>query len=108
MILFVGASPAVSQETNVGEELSAVAQFNRDLVNNVKKGCIYIWAMSPGDTGFMLPRWIGSGVIFMAVPEEEAAYAITNHHVAQSTSLSRLKPGIAQPTKHRLSPRNRA
>jgi len=91
MILFVGASPAVSQETSTGEELSSVAQFNRDLVNDVKKGCIYIWAMSPGDTGFMWPSWIGSGVIFMAVPEEEAAYAITNHHVAQNTSLMQVE-----------------
>jgi len=69
------------------DDFTSVSAFNRELVNKIKKGCIYIWAMSPGESGFMQPAWIGSGVIFMAVPEEEACYALTNHHVAQDTSL---------------------
>jgi S1-C subfamily serine protease len=77
--------PASAQEP--GETLTPLTAFNRDLVKKVEKGCIYIWAMSPGTSGFLSPRWIGSGVIFMAVPEEDAAYALTNHHVAQDTVM---------------------
>ncbi len=84
-LLLVCALPAQAQDET--PESSSVSAFNRGLVDAVEKGCIYIWAMSPGSSGFMQPAWIGSGVIFMAVPEEEAAYALTNHHVAQETSL---------------------
>lgn len=61
--------------------------FGRDLVNKVKKGAVYIWAMAPNDLGFLQPAWIGSGVIFQAVPEENAAYALTNHHVVNGTAI---------------------
>jgi len=61
--------------------------FGRDLVNKVKKGAIYIWAMTPGESGFLEPRWIGSGFIFQADPEHNAAYALTNHHVANDTTV---------------------
>jgi len=79
------ATPSVADSSGI--EPTAMTKFNRELVGKVKKGCIYIWAMSPGDTGFLAPMWIGSGVIFMAVPEENAAYALTNHHVANDTTL---------------------
>ena len=80
--------PAVAQEASGSDqEISKVTEFNRNLVDSVEKGCIYIWAMSPGETGFLSPAWIGSGVIFMAVPEENACYALTNHHVASNTTL---------------------
>lgn len=82
------AAPVIAQaQTAEPATTSELTTFNRDLVNRVEKGCIYIWAMSPGDQGFLQPAWIGSGVIFMAVPEENAAYAITNHHVANNTAL---------------------
>src|SRR5687767_8396908 len=61
--------------------------FGRELVDKVKKGAIYIWAMAPDSSGFLSPAWIGSGFIFQAIPEENAAYALTNHHVAQNTTL---------------------
>jgi len=93
-VLACGGLPASAQESAAsGDQLTAqtepssLTMFNRNLVKSIEKGCIYIWAMSPGDSGFLAPRWIGSGVIFMAVPEENAAYALTNHHVAQDTSL---------------------
>jgi serine protease Do len=82
----VPASAQTAAQTD-DSQISPLAAFNRDLVKKVEKGCIYIWAMTPGNSGFLSPRWIGSGVIFMAVPEENAAYALTNHHVAQDTSL---------------------
>jgi len=84
-VLALGAMPASAQTSS--DDQSPLGVFNRGLVKQVEKGCIYIWAMSPGNSGFLAPRWIGSGVIFMAVPEENAAYALTNHHVAQDTSL---------------------
>ena len=92
-IVLLGLAPAVAQDEApvtpaVAEQDSGdVSGFNRQLVNKIEKSCIYIWAMSPGESGFMSPAWIGSGVIFMAVPEEDAAYALTNHHVANGTSL---------------------
>jgi serine protease Do len=61
--------------------------FGRDLVNKVKKGAIYIWAMTPGTTGVLQQAWIGSGFIFQADPANNAAYALTNHHVANDTTL---------------------
>src|SRR4051812_12489475 len=63
------------------------SSFGRNLVNKVKKGAIYIWAMTPGDTGVLQERWIGSGFIFQADPANNAAYALTNHHVANDTTL---------------------
>jgi len=86
--LMLFAATAQAQDTNLGtSERSGLASFNGDLVKQVEQGCIYIWAMSPGETGLLQPAWIGSGVIFMAVPEEDAAYALTNHHVAANTTL---------------------
>lgn len=87
----IGALPVAAQEAQgqvaAQTGTSDLKMFNRGLVETIEKGCIYIWAMSPGTSGFMAPRWIGSGVIFMAVPEENAAYALTNHHVAQDTTM---------------------
>ena len=84
-VLIFAAVPATAQDS--GSEVSETTKFNRSLVNSIEKGCIYIWAMSPGSSGFLQPMWIGSGVIFMAVPEENACYALTNHHVANDTTL---------------------
>jgi S1-C subfamily serine protease len=43
--------------------------------------------MGPGDTGFLQGMWIGSGFIFQSLPDENAAYALTNHHVANNTTV---------------------
>jgi len=81
------AWPHTGALAQTDEAPGTASTCNSDLVDEVEQGCVYIWAMGPGDTGFMQPLWIGSGVIFMAVPEEEAAYALTNHHVASETSM---------------------
>jgi serine protease Do len=65
---------------------SSESVFGRDLVNKVKKGVIAIWALGNGD-GVLEPAWIGSGFIFQSLPDERAAYALTNHHVAQGTAM---------------------
>jgi len=73
-----GATPAKAK--------SAESVFSRDLVNKVRKGVIAIWALGNGD-GVLEPAWIGSGFIFQSLPDERAAYALTNHHVAQGTAM---------------------
>jgi S1-C subfamily serine protease len=84
------SNPAAAQSQRTGNDADLAfkqSTFGRDLVNKVKKGAIYIWAMAPDPNGFLQPAWIGSGFIFQAIPEENAAYALTNHHVAQNTTL---------------------
>lgn len=68
---------------------SPLAVFNRDLVEKVKKSCIYISMMTTtyGYLSGSQMHSIGSGVIIMSLPEENAALAVTNHHVAESTVM---------------------
>ena len=89
------AAAAAAQAPPGGERAAARAQadesaatgvFSRDLVNKVKKGVIAITAMADSGGGLAI-AWIGSGFIFQSLPEERAAYALTNHHVGQSTAL---------------------
>jgi serine protease Do len=65
--------------------------FGRDLVNKVKKGAVYIWSMTPDTSGLLQPSSIGSGFIFQALPEENAAYALTNHHVSNDNTLMQVE-----------------
>ena len=67
------------------------SMFGRDLVNKVKKGAIYIWSMTPDSSGALTPSSIGSGFIFQALPAENAAYALTNHHVANDNTLMQVE-----------------
>jgi S1-C subfamily serine protease len=101
-VLICNAQPVPAQDTPAATELSQVSAFNRELVDKVKKSCVYIWAMAAGEWGFNAAAWIGSGVIFMAVPEENAAYALTNHHVANSTTLLQVETWDRATYKARL------
>ncbi len=90
-VLCCGA--ATAQEANSTTSYlpaSPLAAFNRDLVDKVKRSCIYITAVptapQPNSMG-TYSFWIGSGVIFMALPEENAALALTNHHVGSDTLI---------------------
>lgn len=66
--------------------------FGRDLVSKVEKSVIAIWIFQPNPAqGFQAGVGIGSGVIFQALPEENAAYALTNHHVAGEASLLQIE-----------------
>ena len=65
---------------------NAETMFSRNLVSKIRKGVIAIWAMADSG-GALAPAWIGSGFIFQSLPDENAAYALTNHHVAQGTAL---------------------
>jgi serine protease Do len=76
---------------NAADKAFNQSTFGRDLVRKVKKGAIYIWAMAPGNSGALQQAWIGSGFIFQALPEENAAYALTNHHVAKDTTLMQVE-----------------
>jgi S1-C subfamily serine protease len=67
------------------------SMFGRDLVNKVKKGAVYIWSMTPDSGGALGPSSIGSGFIFQSLPEENAAYALTNHHVANDNTLMQVE-----------------
>ncbi len=82
--MLFGAVPALAQDAPT--DATPLAAFNRDLVNKVKKSCIYIWIMNSAG-GYSQSTGIGSGVIIMGLPEENAALAITNHHVAGDSTL---------------------
>lgn len=84
------AAPHVALAAEPAPVTTAQSVFGRDLVNKVKKGAIYITAMVPAEgqgMGMLQVGWIGSGFIFQAVPEENAAFALTNHHVGQGTAV---------------------
>jgi S1-C subfamily serine protease len=83
-VLLAGAVPAYAQEQ--AADATPLSVFNRDLVNKVKKSCIYIWIMTAAG-GYSEGVGIGSGVIIMGLPEENAALAITNHHVAGDSTM---------------------
>jgi S1-C subfamily serine protease len=83
LLTFMTATPGFAEgETDATFPL---AEFNRDLVNKVKRSCIYIGIMTElgGASRF---AGHGSGVIIMSLPEENAALAVTNHHVAGSAT----------------------
>lgn len=82
------AVPAAAQDN--ADNLSSQTIFNRELVNKVKKSCIYISAQ-PLQESAGAGGWIGSGVIIMALPEENAALALSNHHVANNTMLMQVE-----------------
>lgn len=80
------ASTALAAEPEASPD--AASFFGHELVNKVKKGAVYISAMAPlGPMGTLSEAWIGSGFIFLAAPEENAAYALTNHHVGNGTAV---------------------
>lgn len=71
------------------DERSAESVFGHNLVEKVRKGAIYIWIFGASDQtgGILVSEGIGSGFIFQSVPEENAAYALTNHHVAGDSAM---------------------
>jgi S1-C subfamily serine protease len=86
------ASPALAAPPKVlpQEGQSEVGLFGRQLVEKVRKGAIYIWIF--GDSGGALTaQGIGSGFIFQALPDEDAAYALTNHHVAGDSAMLKVE-----------------
>ena len=87
-LLLFGAVPAMAQDAPA--DATPLAAFNRDLVNKVKKSCIYIWIMN-AEGGYSQGVGIGSGVIIMGLPDENAALAITNHHVAGASTLLQIE-----------------
>ena len=88
LVLLTVAAPAIAQDAP--EDASPLTMFNRDLVNKVKKSCIYIWIMTAGQ-GYSSSVGIGSGVIIMGLPEEKAALAVTNHHVAGDSTMLQIE-----------------
>lgn len=89
-VLVLGSLPGQPARAESYVPQTAAGVFGRDLVNKVKRSAVYIWMMTPaegGGMGILSPAGIGSGFIFQAVPEENAAYALTNHHVAGDTAL---------------------
>jgi serine protease Do len=87
-LILLAAIPAAAQDAPA--DATPLAAFNRDLVNKVKKSCIYIWIMN-AEGGFSEGVGIGSGVIIMSLPEENAALAITNHHVAGASTVLQIE-----------------
>lgn len=88
------ARPAAAAEKNVGvsgdrSDSSALTLYGRDWVEQVRKGAIYIWIFGADDRagGALGSMGIGSGFIFQPLPEENAAYALTNHHVAGNSAM---------------------
>jgi serine protease Do len=83
----VWSAPAqAAPESNPGASM-----FGRQLVDKIRRGAVYIWAMSPGDSGFLQQSWIGSGFIFQALPEENACLVLSNHHVVNDTALLQIE-----------------
>ena len=76
------ASPAQAEE-DIGMSPSV---FSRELIDSVDHSLIAIWMMMTGG-GIMQAGSICSGVIFQSVPEENAAYALTNYHCVQTVAL---------------------
>jgi S1-C subfamily serine protease len=94
--------PAMSAEED-GVDPPSAGVFGHDLVNKVKRGAVYIWMMQGiGPFGTLSPAGIGSGFIFQAVPEENAAYALTNHHVAGDTAILQVETWDRQTFKAEL------
>ena len=80
----VVAAPLAAYAANQAD--GQISKFNRELVNRAKKSVVGIWIMEAPD-GFPRPVGIGSGFIFQGIPEENAAYALTNNHVGFNTVM---------------------
>ena len=85
------AAKAQKRDGNAADLAFQQSAFGRDLVHKVKKGAVYIWSMTPDASGLVIPSSIGSGFIFQALPEENAAYALTNHHVSNDNTLMQVE-----------------
>lgn len=68
---------------------SSSTVFGRELYGRIKRGIVYIGIMAPADYAFGVLQFqgSGSGVIFQGLPDENAAYALTNHHVAGDSAV---------------------
>lgn len=75
----------------IDNTMSQNSAFGRELVDKVRKGAVYIWAMAGGDEGVLSPAWIGSGFIFQANPEDNTAYVLTNFHVVNDASVFQIE-----------------
>ena len=80
----VVAAPLAAYAADQADGL--ISKFNRELVSHAKKCVVGIWIMEAPD-GFPTPVGIGSGFIFQSIPEENAAYALTNNHVGFNTIM---------------------
>jgi S1-C subfamily serine protease len=86
--LALAAPPKVQPQKGQSQE----GLFSRQLVEKVKKGAIYIWVFgAEAQGGPLSTESIGSGFIFHALPEENAAYALTNHHVAGNSAMLKIE-----------------
>ncbi|MCC7479287.1 trypsin-like peptidase domain-containing protein [bacterium] len=89
-VLLLSMSAQAAPKMQDRPDLGATSTFGRNLVEKVRKGAVYISAMA-SQGGPLQEAWIGSGFIFQAVPEENAAYVLTNHHVAQETAILQIE-----------------
>lgn len=86
LAMVMGVSPAIAEENT----LMSPSVFSRELIEKVDHSLVAIWMMLAGG-GIMQPGSICSGVIFQSVPEENAAYLLTNHHCVQNVSLFQIQ-----------------
>ena len=91
LVLLSASAEAASPKAAERSDLNSSSLFGRNLVDKVKKGAVYIWAMSGGSQGVLEPAWIGSGFIFQSVPEENAAYVLTNFHVVNEAAVFQIE-----------------
>lgn len=90
LVIAVAMSLLLLQPASAQDEkpLFDPAIFGRELVQKVEKSVIAIWIFQPSEAeGFQAGVGIGSGVIFQSLPDENAAYALTNNHVAGHASM---------------------
>jgi serine protease Do len=102
-VAYLSATPHCLAAADLTDNSTSASVFGHDLVTKVKRTAIYIWMMQgAGPFGTLVPTGIGSGVIFQAIPEENAAFALTNHHVASETALLQVETWDRQTFKAEL------
>ena len=68
------------------EDYQSPSAFSRETIDKVDHSLVALWIMMTS-SGVNDPGSICSGVIFQSVPEENAAYLLTNHHCVNNNSL---------------------
>ncbi len=79
-------SPALAEEN---AQMSP-SVFSRGLIDQVDHSLVAIGMMMAAD-GLMQDGYICSGVIFQSLPDENAAYVLTNHHCVSQVALFQIK-----------------